>query len=122
MALLKPPPVRSSRKSFPLKGPTIFRLTGALRTGCCGFVSRAIRPRWARPVTKRRRIIMTQSNAKAPTHTAYQVRDRGDGKKAFWTRIGSAWPHADGNGFNVQIDSVPLDGRITLRVVSEKKE
>jgi hypothetical protein len=62
-----------------------------------------------------------ESNAKAPTHIAYQVRDR-EGKKGFWTRIGSVWPHADGNGFTVQLDAVPLDGRITLRVASEKKE
>jgi len=60
-------------------------------------------------------------NPKAPTHIAYQVRD-GKSGKGFWTRIGSAWPHADGNGFNIQLDAVPLDGRITLRVVSDKKE
>ena len=59
---------------------------------------------------------------KAPSHIAYQVRDRGEGKKAFWTRIGSAWAHADGNGFNIQLEAVPLDGRITLRVASETKE
>ena len=64
----------------------------------------------------------TKTNGKAPSHIAYTVRDRGDGKKSFWTRIGSAWPHADGNGFNIQIEAVPLDGRITLRVASEKKE
>lgn len=64
----------------------------------------------------------TQSTqSKAPSHVAYQVRDR-EGKKGFWTRIGSAWPHADGNGFNIQIEAMPLDGRITLRVASEKKE
>jgi hypothetical protein len=31
-------------------------------------------------------------------------------------RIGSAWAHADGNGFNIQIETVPLDERITLRI------
>ena len=62
------------------------------------------------------------AGSKAPTHVAYQVRDR-DGKKGFWTRIGSAWPHTDGNGFNIQLDGlVPLDGRITLRVVTDKNE
>jgi hypothetical protein len=61
------------------------------------------------------------TGSKAPSHLAYQVRDR-EGKKSFWTRIGSAWAHADGNGFNVQLEVVPLDGRITLRVASEKKE
>jgi len=59
------------------------------------------------------------ANSKAPTHVAYHVRDTGDGK-GFWTRIGSAWSHKDGKGFNIQIDIVPLDGRITLRVAEEK--
>ena len=59
--------------------------------------------------------------SKTPSHVAYQVRDRENGK-SFWTRIGSAWAHADGKGFNLQIDTVPLDGRITLRVAAEKKE
>ena len=64
----------------------------------------------------------TQAAAsKAPTHVAYHVRDR-EGGKGFWTRIGSAWAHQDGKGFNVQLDVAPLDGRITLRVASEKKE
>ncbi len=67
---------------------------------------------------------MSDNNAtasKSPSHIAYQVRDR-EGKKGFWTRIGSAWAHADGSGFNVQLECIPLDGRITLRVASEKKE
>ena len=62
----------------------------------------------------------TASASKAPTHIAYQVRDR-DGGKGFWTRIGSAWAHSDGNGFNIQLECVPLDGRITLRTATEKK-
>ncbi|MBK9118173.1 MAG: hypothetical protein IPM18_01015 [Phycisphaerales bacterium] len=67
---------------------------------------------------------MTDKNtnaSKAPSHVAYQVRDR-DGKKGFWTRIGAAWQHGDCNGFNIQLEVVPLDGRITLRVASEKKD
>lgn len=59
--------------------------------------------------------------SRTPSHIAYQVRDR-EGRKSFWTRIGSAWAHADGNGFNIQIEVVPLDGRITLRVATEKKD
>ena len=64
----------------------------------------------------------TESTAsKAPSHIVYQVRDR-EGQKGFFTRIGAAWPHKDGKGFSIQIDAVPLDGRITLRVASETKE
>jgi hypothetical protein len=62
----------------------------------------------------------TSTGSKAPSHLVYTVRDR-EGRKAFWTRIGSAWQHADGKGFSVQLEAVPLDGRITLRVATEKK-
>jgi hypothetical protein len=63
----------------------------------------------------------TKPAGKSPTHTAYHVRDRGEGQKSFWTRIGAAWAHADGKGFNIQLELAPLDGRIALRVVSEDK-
>lgn len=63
----------------------------------------------------------TNGSSRTPSHIAYQVRDR-EGKKGIWTRIGSAWPHADGNGFNIQIEAVPLDGRISLRVLTDIKE
>jgi hypothetical protein len=63
----------------------------------------------------------TKAGGKSPTHVAYVVRDR-EGQKGYWTRVGVAWAHADGKGFNVQIEAVPLDGRISLRVASEKKD
>jgi len=56
------------------------------------------------------------SEAKAPTLVAFHVRENKSGKgKNFWTRIGAAWPHEDGEGFNVQIDVLPIDGKIVLR-------
>ena len=61
------------------------------------------------------------TGGKTPSHLAYHVRDR-EGGKGFFTRIGAAWAHGDGNGFNIQLDVTPLDGRITLRVASEKKD
>lgn len=69
----------------------------------------------------RKNTTANNNKSKAPTHVAYQVKNLGE-DRSIWTRIGSAWPHADGNGFNIQIEAVPLDGRITLRVASEKKE
>jgi hypothetical protein len=59
------------------------------------------------------------TTTKAPTYVAYQV--RGANQKGFFTRIGAAWPNKDGKGFNIQLDAVPLDGRITLRLASETK-
>lgn len=58
--------------------------------------------------------------AKTPTHIAYQVRAI-EGRKGFWTRIGSAWAHKDGKGFSIQIESTPLDGKITLRIPFPKR-
>ena len=54
--------------------------------------------------------------SKRPTLIAYTVKDRGDGQKAIWTRIGAAWPHDKGNGLTLQLEALPLnfDGRIVL--------
>jgi len=49
-----------------------------------------------------------------PTFTAYAVKDRGKGKKPFWTRIGAAWPHKSGKGFTIELEAVPVDGKIVL--------
>jgi len=61
----------------------------------------------------------TQSSSKAPTHIAYHVREGND--KGYWTRIGAAWAHKDGKGFNLSLECLPVDGKISLRVVSETK-
>ncbi len=63
----------------------------------------------------------TNNNSNVPSHIAYQVRDR-ENQKGVWTRIGSAWPHKGGKGFNIQVEAVPLDGRISLRVYEDRKE
>ncbi len=39
--------------------------------------------------------------------------------RGFFTRIGAAWPNADGKGFNIVLDVLPIDGLITLRVLDE---
>jgi len=42
-------------------------------------------------------------------------------KVATITGFASAAPGpTDGNGFNIQLETVPLDGRLALRVASEK--
>jgi hypothetical protein len=51
-----------------------------------------------------------------PTLIAYTVKDRGRNQAPFWVRIGGAWPF-DKNGsagFTIQLDALPLDGRIVL--------
>ncbi|WP_417681684.1 hypothetical protein [Roseibium sp.] len=54
-----------------------------------------------------------------PSHIAYQVREK-DGGKSYFNRVGSAFPHKDGQGFNLILDSVPVDGKVTLRTPQER--
>ncbi|RWC46081.1 MAG: hypothetical protein EOS55_18190 [Mesorhizobium sp.] len=56
----------------------------------------------------------------SPSHGVFVV--DGEGEKAFWTRVGAAWAHQDGQGFNVALTAVPLSGRLVLRVRNEKEE
>lgn len=53
-----------------------------------------------------------------PSHDVYSVEGEGE-DKSFWTRIGSAWPHTDGKGFNLALTAIPLNGRIVLRMRKE---
>lgn len=52
-----------------------------------------------------------------PTHGVYVV--EGEGDNAFWTKVGAAWSHADGQGFNITMTAVPLTGRLVLRARKE---
>ena len=48
-----------------------------------------------------------------PTYLAYHVRDFADkegGTGSSWTRVGVAFPHKDGKGFNLKLDLLPLNG------------
>ena len=53
-------------------------------------------------------------SSKKPALIAYSVKDRGEDQKAFWTRIGAAWSHGGGPGLTIQLEALPLDGRIVL--------
>lgn len=61
----------------------------------------------------------TDKEAKRPTHGAFQVNESRDGK-SYFNRIGAAFEHRDKEGYNVQLDAVPVDGKITLRTLKER--
>ena len=65
------------------------------------------------PVAERRSIMA----GNRPSHKAFVV--EGEGEKAFWTRVGSAWPNSDGKGFNITLSALPVNGRIVLREYSD---
>ena len=50
-----------------------------------------------------------------PSLRAFVVVNR-DGGDDFWINVGAAFPHADGKGFNVIVQALPIDGKIVLRL------
>lgn len=57
-----------------------------------------------------------------PAFNAYTVQDRGEGKDAFWLKIGAAFEHKDSKGFNLELQALPIDGRIVLREWKEPEK
>jgi hypothetical protein len=52
-----------------------------------------------------------------PAFNAYSVREyEKDGKKeSFWTKIGVVFAHKDGKGFDVVLEALPVNGRVSIR-------
>ncbi len=64
---------------------------------------------------------MAKSNGK-PTFSVYTVEDRGPDQDAFWLKVGAAFPHKDGKGFNLVLQALPTDGRLVLREYKEPEK
>lgn len=56
---------------------------------------------------------MKKTTPSRPSHAVYVV--EGEGENAFWTKIGAAWMHEDGEGYNIQLTAIPLNGRLVVR-------
>jgi len=50
-----------------------------------------------------------------PSYRAYTVIKR-EGQDDFWREIGAAFPHQDGDGYNIVLQALPIDGRVVLRL------
>jgi hypothetical protein len=64
----------------------------------------------------------TNSQSNTPAFNVYAVSDKGNGK-TIWTKIGAAFAHEDGKGFNVsEFNVTPMPGaRIVFRAVKDDK-
>jgi hypothetical protein len=62
--------------------------------------------------------------AEKPDFKAYTVKDIGkDGeKKGRWLEIGAAWEHKNGEGYDIVLEALPVNGRIVLRKPLPPKE
>jgi hypothetical protein len=60
-------------------------------------------------------------NTNPPSHRVYAVTK--NGQRNYWQAIGAAWPHSDGEGFNLKLDYLPLNGaEIVIRKPKPKAE
>ena len=55
------------------------------------------------------------------THKAYSVIKR-EGQDDYWLNIGAAFSHADGNGLNVLLQALPINGKLVLRPPKDNDE
>ena len=51
---------------------------------------------------------MSKTTTNPPSHRVYAVTK--NGKQSYWRPIGAVWPHSDGEGFNLKLDYLPLNG------------
>ena len=56
-----------------------------------------------------------------PDYRAYTVIKR-EGKDDYWLNLGVCFAHEDGEGFNLLLQAMPLDGKIVLRRYKEDAE
>jgi hypothetical protein len=59
--------------------------------------------------------------AQQPSYTAYTVHKR-EGKDDFWLAIGAAFMHEDGDGYNIVLQALPIDGKVVLRLPKTQNE
>jgi hypothetical protein len=56
-----------------------------------------------------------------PTHEAFVAVSTGPAPTdTLWLKVGAAWPHGDGEGFNIVLHATPVPGKLVLRKPKEK--
>ena len=59
---------------------------------------------------------------KQPDFHAYVVSKKDGQDKGYWTKIGAAWRHEDGEGYNLTLVAFPVGGEIVLRIPKAQAE
>jgi hypothetical protein len=74
-----------------------------------------------------RRLQMPKQNTPAPAKPRYDVLvadeyERDGQKQVNWIRVGAAWEHDDGEGFQITLKALPLNGTLVVRRHKPKPE
>ena len=65
-----------------------------------------------------------QTEKHQATHlVAYTVKEigSGDAKRSIFTRVGAAFPHKDGLGFNLELDAIPFERKLVVLPPRDKE-
>jgi hypothetical protein len=65
---------------------------------------------------------MAKTKNRKPDFNVYMVSGGGKDRKGFWTKIGAAWRHEDGEGFNVSLEAFPTNGQLVIRAPKAKDD
>ena len=57
-------------------------------------------------------MIKPSSAAHLEVYTVREFKNAAGEKGKSWTRVGTAFPHKDKPGFNLELQALPLDGRL----------
>ena len=57
---------------------------------------------------------------KKPDFIAYSVEEGKDGQ-AYFNKIGAAWAHRDGQGYDLNMSATPVNGRVSLRMMRDER-
>jgi len=55
----------------------------------------------------------SENTPNAPDFIAWHVSEKGE--NSFWHKVGASWYHRDRKGMTLQLEVVPINGRIVLR-------
>lgn len=75
-------------------------------------------------MSKSKTTAATTTKAPLERFNAFTCRqyDIGGEQKTDWMRVGTAFPHNDGNGFRIILNAIPVDGIVVLRKVEEDEK
>ncbi len=70
---------------------------------------------------------MPKQTTPAPTKIRYDVLvadeyERDGQKQVNWIRVGTAFPHADGDGFQITLAALPVSGKLVVRLHKSKED
>jgi len=60
-------------------------------------------------------------SGQAARKDVFTIIDKGEGNKAFWCKVGSAWENGDGS-WNIVLDALPVNGKLNMRDPYEAPE